>query len=252
VIQAVTFDFWDTLVFDDSDEPKRAALGLPPKPQARLNLLVEEITQHYPAIAEASIEEAFNHANQRFRQAWHVEHHTPTVAARVMEVYDSLGIPPTSGFDAVVREVEQMEVDIPPDFVARVGEVIPSLASRYKLGIISDAIHTTGLGIRVLLERQGLLAHFSAFVFSDEAGASKPARAVFEEASAALDVPLEHIVHVGDRESKDVEGPLVVGMRAVLFTGAVDRGSDHTRANAVCRDLSELPGIIERLDYLEG
>ena len=29
MIQAVTFDFWDTLVIDDSDEPARAARGLP-------------------------------------------------------------------------------------------------------------------------------------------------------------------------------------------------------------------------------
>ncbi len=252
MIQAITFDFWDTLVIDDSDEPKRAVAGLPPKPQARLNLLVEEITQHYPHVGQARIEGAFQHANQRFRRAWEVEHYTPTVAARVMEVYDYLGLAPTSGFDAVVRGIEQMEIDISPDFVAGVDEVIPTLAARYKLGIISDAIHTTGLGIRLLLERQGLLEHFSAFVFSDEAGASKPIPVVFENASAALGVPLEHIVHVGDRESNDVEGPLAVGMKALLFTGVVDRGSDHTSANSVCRDLRELPGIIEKLDRLGG
>ncbi len=34
-IAAITFDFWDTLAADDSDEPKRAALGLPAKAQAR-------------------------------------------------------------------------------------------------------------------------------------------------------------------------------------------------------------------------
>ena len=30
MIEAITFDFWDTIAIDDSDEPKRAALGLDP------------------------------------------------------------------------------------------------------------------------------------------------------------------------------------------------------------------------------
>ena len=34
-IKAVTFDFWDTIVDDDSDEPKRAAKGLRSKRDER-------------------------------------------------------------------------------------------------------------------------------------------------------------------------------------------------------------------------
>ncbi|MCP4360187.1 MAG: hypothetical protein GY796_19440 [Chloroflexi bacterium] len=45
MIKAITFDFWDTLVFDDSDEPKRAALGLPGKAETRLQLLTAVCTQ---------------------------------------------------------------------------------------------------------------------------------------------------------------------------------------------------------------
>ena len=35
MLKAITFDFWDTIVQDDSDEPKRKQQGLPTKSEAR-------------------------------------------------------------------------------------------------------------------------------------------------------------------------------------------------------------------------
>ncbi len=43
MIEALTFDFWDTIAIDDSDELKRAQLGLPSKADARIELFVEHI-----------------------------------------------------------------------------------------------------------------------------------------------------------------------------------------------------------------
>ena len=47
MIKAITFDFWDTLVIDDSDEAKRATQGLSTKVETRLQLLIAEITRHH-------------------------------------------------------------------------------------------------------------------------------------------------------------------------------------------------------------
>jgi putative hydrolase of the HAD superfamily len=249
MIQAITFDFWDTLVADDSDEPKRAARGLPPKPVARLQLLTDEIIRHYPDIPPERVAEAFAHANERFRHFWKNEHITPTVANRLLEAYNFLGLRVTPGFDEVVREIEEMEVHIPPDFAPGVHEALAELAQHYRLGIISDTIHTSGRGLRQLLASQDLLRHFSYLIFSDEAGASKPAPFVFEQAARGLRVPLSDIVHVGDRESNDIAGPLAIGMKAILYIGVVDRrNGGPTRANAVCRHFVELPDIIRELD----
>ena len=248
MIKAVTFDFWDTLVADDSDEPRRAALGLPTKPQARLQLLVDEIIEHHPTITPEQIADAFKHANERFRHAWKNEHHTPTVAARLKEAYDFLQIDVTPGFPQVVRKVEGMEVMIPPNFVPGAREALAELSQHYTLAIISDTIHTTGRGLRELMKRQGILQYFRVFVFSDEVGASKPAPVVFEKAAKELGLPFEQIVHIGDRESNDVAGPLAMGMKAVLFTGVVDRDSQNTKANAICREFLDLPQVIRKLD----
>jgi len=247
LIKAITFDFWDTLVKDDSDEPKRAALGLGSKAETRLQLLAGEVRQYHPQIGLEQIRAAFEHANERFRHHWKIEHFTPTVATRLQEAYVFLKIDLTPGFDEVVREIEEMEVKIPPDFAPGIHATLATLAQDYRPGLISDAIHTPGRGLRQILENEGLWPYFRHAVFSDEAGASKPAPLVFEQAAAGLGVSLDQIVHVGDRESNDIAGPLAAGMAAILYTGVIDRGSENTQATAICRDYAELPALIKHI-----
>ncbi len=247
MIKAITFDFWDTLVFDDSDEPKRAALGLGSKAETRLQLLTAEIRQHNPAISPDQIEAAFAYANGRFHTYWKTLHITPNVASRLSEAYTWLGIDLTPGFHELVYAVEFMEVEISPNFLPGVADTLATLAQRCKLGLISDTIHTPGRGLRQMLQRAGLLAYFSHWVFSDEAGASKPDTAVFEQAAAGLNVAYNELVHIGDHESNDIAGPLAMGMKAILMTEAIDRDSEHTQATAVCPQFSNLPTIIQKM-----
>jgi len=246
-IKAITFDFWDTLAIDDSDEAKRSALGLPTKAEARLEALRREVQTHHPEFVNGRIAEAFQLANETFRNVQHEESRTLTVAERLGVAYKGLGIPLTPGFSALVREIEEMEIATQPDFVPGVRETLPILAERYRLGIISDTIHTPGRLLRDLLAGRGLLNHFSHWVFSDEAGSAKPARKVFELAAAGLGAEIGEIVHVGDRERTDVAGAQQAGAKAILFTGAIDRGSAQTKAEAFCEMFSDLPGILERL-----
>lgn len=98
-----------------------------------------------------------------------------------------------------------------------------------------------------MLQQEGLLAYFSHWVFSDEAGAAKPSPTVFEKAAVSLDVAYDELVHVGDRESNDIAGSLAMGMKAILITAAVDRDSKNTQATAVCTQFSDLPTIIEEI-----
>jgi HAD superfamily hydrolase (TIGR01549 family) len=255
MIEAITFDFWDTLAIDDSDEANRAALGLPSKPLARTELFVAKVCARYPHIRAEQAAAAYQAANERFRHEWHEEQRTPGVTTRIYYAYEQLGLQPGPGqyaalvreIDELVREIEAMEIRIPPDFAPGVHQTIPLLAQEYRLGIISDTIHTHGRGLRHLLEQQGLLPYFSYFIFSDEIRTAKPSSTVFRQAAIGLDILPSAIVHVGDRESNDVAGPLAVGMRAILFTGIVDRGSHRTRAHAVCRNFADLPALVRRL-----
>ena len=255
MITGITFDFWDTIAVDDSDEPKRAARGLPTKSEARAQLFAQHIVARYPQISCDQAIDAYAYANLRFRQEWHEHHRTPGMAARLYDAYTHLGLEPGPGeyarlvreVDEIVREIETMEIRIAPDFADGVHNTLHLLAQEYKLGIISDAIHTQGRGLRHLLQQQGIAQYFSYLVFSDEIGLSKPAPQLFHQAAVGLGMPPTQIVHIGDRESNDVDGPLAVGMRAILFTGIVDRGGGKSRAHATCRTFRDLPAVIRRL-----
>lgn len=248
VVSAVTFDLWDMLVVDDSDEAVREAQGLPTKAEARRLLFVNEVMAHTD-ISEEAATEAFNKANATFRHQWKVEHRTPHIAHRLKDGFDHLGIAPTPGFEAVVSAFSTMEVDIPPRATDGAQKCLEALHGKYPLAIVSDAIVTPGKNLRDLLAKHGLAKYFDHFVFSDEAGASKPDPKVFRLAAAGLDVDVKGIVHIGDREANDIAGPINAGaLGGILYTGSIDRGREGTRALAVCEHLDDLPGIIAELD----
>ncbi len=249
MIRAVTFDFWDTLAVDDSDEPRRADAGLLPKPAARRALFAAEITAHHPGISAEDAEAAFEGANAWARGRWKVDYVNPSVAQRVAEGYRLLRIAPTPGFSALVEALETMEVQIPPRLLPGAAEALAALAARYRIGIISDTIVTPGRGLKAILSGYGVLEHFTpaGLTFSDEVGRSKPHPAIFQAACEGLQCAPEEVVHVGDRESNDVTGPQAFGMRGILFIGAVDRGSTDSKADAICSRLIDLVTILESL-----
>ncbi|MFA6032958.1 MAG: HAD family hydrolase [Myxococcota bacterium] len=247
-IQAVTFDLWDTVFIDDSDEPKRKAKGLQPKAAARRAAVHRFLERHAPISAER-VALAYDTTDAAFRLAWHDQHVTWTVRQRLGIVLSGLGRElPDDELDELVRIHETMELGTKPDLVPGIGKALAELAGRYALGVISDAIFTPGWALREILDGYGLLGCFSGFVFSDEVAASKPAPKTFHEAARVLGVAVDGIVHVGDREHNDVAGPHAVGARAVLITAAIDRGSANTKADAICRDCADLPAIIGGLE----
>ncbi|VAW32401.1 2-haloalkanoic acid dehalogenase-related protein [hydrothermal vent metagenome] len=109
MIKAITFDFWDTLVFDDSDEPKRAAQGLPSKMETRLQLLTTEIQQRHPTISPEKIEAAFVYANGRYYHYWKSLHVTPTTAAVDRDSTNTKATAVCTQFSKLPTIIEQIE-----------------------------------------------------------------------------------------------------------------------------------------------
>lgn len=248
VIRAITFDLWDTVFVDDSDEPKRAAQGLPPKAVERRRLVHQFLRRHEP-IPKELVEVAYNTVDAAFRQVWYGQNVTWTVRQRLSVLLKGLKRDlPTAELDELVRLHEEMELEVRPDLAPDVAEALGRLEGQYQMGVVSDAIFSPGRALRRLLADYGILKFFRAFVFSDEIGCAKPNPAAFEAAAKTLGVKTCEIAHVGDRESKDIAGPHAVGARAVLCTVVKDRGSDNTKADAICNDFADLPVILEKLN----
>lgn len=246
-VEAVTFDLWDTIILDDSDEPKRAAQGLDPKPVERRNLVEQFLARHAP-VSRREVDLAYDTTDAAFRHVWYEQGVTWTVRERLSVLLKGLGRSlPEEEFAELIRLHEEMELAVRPDLVPGAVETLRKLKGHYKLGVISDAIFSPGRALRQLLADNGILDCFEAFVFSDEIGCSKPDPRTFQSASDQLGVPLDRIVHIGDREPKDIEGPHAVGARAIFITAAVDRGAEGTQAEAVCRDFRDLETILETI-----
>lgn len=247
-IRAITFDLWDTLLIDDSDEPKRAAQGLRSKQMERCALVQEFLERHQPVSGEL-VEVAYATTNAAFHQTWYAQNVTWTVRERLSVLLKGLGrCLPEPELDQLVRLHEEMELAVQPDLAPGVAELLSGLEGKYRMAVISDAIFTPGRALRQLLADYRISRYFDAFVFSDEIGCAKPNSAVFEAAAKALDVTLGEIVHIGDRELKDIKGPHAVGARAILCTVVKDRGSQNTEADAICGDLLDLPAILDDLN----
>jgi HAD superfamily hydrolase (TIGR01549 family) len=247
-IRAVTFDLWDTVFIDDSDEPKRKAQGLAPKPAERRNLVQQFLARHEP-VSKELIDLAYDTTDAAFRQVWYGQNVTWTVRERLSVLLKGLNrnLPETE-FDELIRLHEDMELTVRPDLAPNVAHALSSLQRKYKIGVISDAIFSPGRALRQLLAHYDILNYFSSFISSDEIGCAKPDPAVFEAAAKDLGVTPREIVHIGDRELKDIYGPHNVGARAVLCTVVKDRCSENTKADAICSSFSDLPLILEKLN----
>ncbi len=247
MIKAVTFDLWDTMVHDDSDEAKRQAKGLRSKKAERRHLLWAALNAVELIDAE-SVTLAYDVADAAFNHVWHDLFVTWTIKERLQVALEGLGRElPEAAFAEVVAAHESMEVEIPPDPIEGIEAALADLAQRYKLCVVSDTIVTPGTGLRALLEGHGLKQYFSGFAFSDEVGHSKPHRAMFDAAASQLGVAMAEMVHIGDRDHNDVKGAQTLGMKAVLFIATRAHDKDRTNADAICARHAELPGIIDAL-----
>jgi HAD superfamily hydrolase (TIGR01549 family) len=251
-LKAITFDLWDTIVIDDSDEAVRAARGLRSKRDERRFLVWEALNSLSP-IDLALVTLAYDVADAAFNRVWHDQHVTWPIGERLDVIFKGLKRElPEKTWNKLVADHESMEVEIPPRLIEGCDEAIAELAKKYKLAIVSDAIVTPGSGLRQLLEKHGVLKYFQGFAFSDEVGYSKPHRKMFTTAGEQLGVELDEMVHIGDRDHNDIQGAHQHGLQAVLFTAARDVDKARSRPDAHCDNYRDLPSIIDRLASSRG
>ena len=118
-------------------------------------------------------------------------------------------------------------------------------------------------GTRSLTQSETLLVHgpianttFDALTFSDEVRISKPGKDIFLQACAALGVPLNQIVHVGDSLRNDAFGARQVGMKAIWIETQDERTTPpdvepdvelDLGPDATVKSLSEVADAIGRI-----
>jgi len=243
----VTFDLWDTIIHDDSDEAKRRKQGLRTKREERRYLLWEALNRQ-ERISQDTVWLACDTADAAFNRVWRQQSVTWTVRDRLGVVLDELGRTlPENTFTRIIQDYEEMEIKITPDIIEGAADSVRDLAKDFRLAVVSDAIVSPGRCLRQWLDLHEILDCFQSFAFSDEVGHSKPHPDMFSKVSGDLDVPIVDMIHVGDREHNDIQGPHALGMKAVLFSGTRDNDRKNTTADAICNHHRDLPSIVRQL-----
>jgi 2-haloacid dehalogenase/putative hydrolase of the HAD superfamily len=100
--------------------------------------------------------------------------------------------------------------------------------------------------LKDILQRNGLT--FDHVITSEGVRAYKPRARIFEAALARLGAKPDHVVHVGDSLTADVEGAGRLGIRTVWVNrSGVARGVSDPRPDHEIPDLSPLPGLLDEL-----
>ena len=241
MLRAVTFDFWATLYQDAYARDER------------LDLLAEVLAHHGQPRPRATLEAAYEDAWTEWTRIWQEEHRSVTADRWLRHMLASLDVALAEETVASLRRPFE-EIHLlgdQPRPVPGVTEVLPRLARRYRLGLISDVGLTPGRVLRQILRRDGLLSYFQALTFSDDTGATKPEPEQFTRTLAALDVQPAEAAHIGDLPETDLAGARAVGMRAILFLGVNRREDGRPLADAVFEDYGELEELLKRLERVE-
>ena len=228
--RAVTFDFWNTLMWEPPGQLR----------EHRLRYWGRAL----PRLDGAALAAAHDAAHARYHASWSAnEQFLVGDAAALMRSMLGDDVPEDvllEGFDEGGRQAAVAPCDGVHECLATLKDA--SVA----IGIICDIGLTPSTVVRELLARHDLLGFFDDTAFSDEVGFYKPAPEIFAHALAGLgSVAPADAAHVGDRQRTDVGGALAAGMRAIRYSAILDEDDPELpQAHAVTDDLTQIPALL--------
>ncbi|SMO32146.1 HAD family hydrolase [Fodinibius sediminis] len=231
----ISIDFWNTIVHSQTGGDIRR--------QVRIKALQKVARNHTHQLSLEHIDKAKQAASKEFNRIWHDQHRTPTTDELVATILEYLNIHASDDEQQyLVTRFEESLWEGAPDLSSNVQEIIPMLAERYPLALISDTMYSPGRVIRKFLEKRGLRSYFQCFIFSDETGYSKPNPRAYREALQKTSSKAAESWHIGDLVHTDITGAKGVGMQAILFTNFADyEDNNHDpMPDHICKNWTEV------------
>lgn len=236
---AVTFDYWDTLVREDTRLR-----------EVRFRAWNDILVARGHAVSPSLLTAAFD-------AAWYAAVDTRHTGATfgVSEGVDvALAVLDVGRDPELACALESVISDTPashtPTLEPGLVDALSILRSAgIRIGIVCNVGLTPAPTLRRYLTVRDVSGAFDHSSFSDEVGARKPDAAIFRHALDGLGgVRPERAVHVGDLRRIDVAGARSIGMGTVRYRGVCDDPpSDDApllEADAVIDTFSELPATL--------
>lgn len=209
-IEAVLFDFHSTLV-DPGDAGTWLELGW-----ARLG----RPGTAAKVLGEARFAALAGWLDRIWEHAALVDPHTERdrSPARHREVYDAV----TARAPELERELSAALYEVMLDTWVPYEDTLPVLQALRIRGLKLGLVSNVGCDVRGVLDRGGMTPLLDTVVLSFEAGAVKPQAAIFQRALAALGVPPERALMVGDSARDDV-GAAFLGSPTLILPRTAGR-----------------------------
>jgi FMN phosphatase YigB (HAD superfamily) len=235
-VKAVTFDFWNTI----------ASVPTGAMEAARREAITAACESHGLEVEADLLAAHLDEVGHSYHRSWSEGlHFHPRQGAEMLSV--ALGAEGEAGEQvaaAFLGAGRGAELELSPS----IGACLQTLSEQgLRLGIVCDVGFTGGELLREILDREGLLVHFSGWGFSDEVGHYKPSPEIFEAALGALEAAPAEAIHVGDLRRTDIAGAQALGMRTVRYRGLHDDPDPGVEADSVLDDHRDLPSLIEGL-----
>ncbi len=243
---AVTFDLWQTLIFEfdrsaKSNARRRSRTSYTVKELARLgeNVDSEFVHQHFLRITD-EITVGHDHGLDALYEEWISKLMNRIVPGIVQRVG-------TTEISAIGRVLDRTFIETPPRLVDGSIHVLDEIAARgVRIGLISNTGLTSPVMYREWFGLNGLLERFDHLTFSNELSMAKPNPQIYELTLDALGIAAGRALHVGDNIHTDVGGAAAVGMSTVWVRGGIESPvSTDVKPDFVVDSVVELPEIVD-------
>jgi putative hydrolase of the HAD superfamily len=243
VIEAITFDLWETLIRETSDSARKI------KETRIRNLYIFLQGQEFPGTLE-QVEKAHDSVGERLQEIW-ARHEDVGVEDQVrffLEALDDGWEMPRDRMALANLEWAYVSPVLQALPVLNHGatELLAGLRQQYRLGLICNTGRIPGTMLKIILQRLGILEHFDVLTFSDVVRIRKPEAQIFHLTLEPLGVLPGRALHVGDNISTDILGARGVGMWAVHLGSEEASLPEDAQVRAI-EALGELPRILAQM-----
>ncbi|MFX1571604.1 MAG: HAD family hydrolase [Promethearchaeota archaeon] len=238
MIEAITFDLWNTL-FENKFYTN-----------IRLKIFTEFLKVRKISCSRENIRKAFNFGlNLSNINLEKINYRHIYTEERISEVLKILGIRLTnSDKKVIIDEFENVMLSNPPSLKTDVKQTLETLSSKYKFGLVSNTGITPGKIIKKVLKKYNILNLFQILVFSDEIGFYKPCSILFKTVIKEFNCKPSNIIHIGDILETDVKGAKKCNMRTVWINDSNYQNSEEIKPDYAIKRISEVIEIIKRLN----
>ncbi len=235
MIQAITFDLWNT-IFTNKFYSK-----------VRLKYLTQFLDGKGIPYSLDKLKTAFYSVFSLQKRNYEENNHIYT-EVRISKLFNLLNLDITNIYkDLIIKEFEEAILKDPPPLKPGVKEALQKLALDYKIGLISNTGITPGRVISRIFQQYEIYKFFKVKIYSDEIGYYKPHPILFRTALRELGCLPQNSIHIGDKLETDIKGAKDYNMFTIWFNDSNSSKSKLIQPDYEIHEIPEAIKIIKRL-----